>query len=474
MLNHGINTYKRPTAFSTVVTSDTGIPFFVGCWPCHTAGGFTGKPQLIESFEQAKKLGGYSSEWRDASGNPKWSLCQALYSQFQVFGVAPVVVYNIFDPATHKSAVQASAMAVTDHIVKLPFDAIIDAGLSVENSGSELTKDTDYVAFYDNNNLVIELLESGSAYSATSLTIGYNAVSLTAINATAVEEAINKIEDAKATLGIVPDLICVPGWSKVPAVAAVMATKAANINGLFKGKAVVDLDSSASGADEYGDISAYKSANGYDDENMIVCWPMAKIGDMLFDYSVIVCGKLSELDAENDCPYESPSNKAIPITACVNAAGKEISLTVQSGDVVSYANGVVTALNFNGWTVWGNYTGCWPENKDVAECFICTNRMLDFVCNTFARMFWEYVDRPLTRVLIDAIVNDFNSWLAGLAHDGKLYGGTIEYVESNNATEDLLAGKFRLDLTEASPVPAQQINLYAEFDVELLAESINA
>lgn len=100
--------------------------------------------------------------------------------------------------------------------------------------------------------------------------------------------------------------------------------------------------------------------------------------------------------------------------------------------------------------------------------------MMDFICNTFVNMFWSYLDRPLTRVMIDAIVNSFNSWLDGLTHDGKLCGGQIEYVNDNNPADNLIAGKFRLDTKIASPVPAQEIDMYAEFDMEILTSAFSA
>ena len=99
--------------------------------------------------------------------------------------------------------------------------------------------------------------------------------------------------------------------------------------------------------------------------------------------------------------------------------------------------------------------------------------MQDFICNTFVKTYWSYLDKPLTRVLIDAIVNSFNSWLAGLTHEGKLYKGEIAYVEDNNPTANLIAGHFRLDATVASPVPAQRADLFVEFDVDALTEALN-
>lgn len=475
MLNHGINTYKAPTSFTAVTRGLSAVPFFVGCWPAHRGAGFTGKPQVVTNFEEAVKLGGYSDAWRDAGGNPKWTLCQAAYAFFLLFGRSPAVFYNVFDPATHKSAIAAADMDVANHQIKLA-DAIDDSGLVVKKDSTALVKGTDYETYYDEDDtLVIELISTGSAYSETSLNVAYNAVSLTGITASAIETAIEKVENCKSMIGIVPTNICCPGWSQTPSVAAVMAAKAPSINGLFKGKAIVDLDTSSSGADTYDDVKTYKEANGYTDKNMIVCWPLVEVGDKLFDASVILCGKLAQIDGDNgDVPFESPSNKKVTISGCKTKAGEDIYLTLQQADIVSVTAGVVTFLNFDGWRVWGNHTGCYPGSADAAEHYICCNRMLDYICNTFVNSYWDYVDRPLKRVVIDAIVDSFNSWLTAMTHDGALYGGEIRYVEDNNPTADLISGKFRLDAKVASPVPAQQINMYAEFDVDLLNAALGA
>lgn len=472
-LNHGVNTYKSDKKFSAIKEAGVGIPFYIGCWPCHLGQGYTGKPQIAYNFGEAEKLGGYSTEWRDDTGAAKWSLCQAMYAQFKLFGMAPAIFYNIFDPATHKTAATGTKFQFTDHITTLPADAL-DSGVTVSDGADVLVKDTDYETYFDEGQLIVALKSSSTHYAATELTIGYDKVDLSAITAQTVEAAVEKIEECKSIFGVVPDLICAPGWSSVPTVAAVMATKAGSINGLFRGKAVVDLDSSTSGADKYSEVLSYKSDNGYADEDMIVCWPMMKVGAYLFDASVLVCGKIAEVDQGNgDCPYESPSNKSLPITGCVNKAGEEINLTVQQADIVSYSAGVVTAINFNGWVLWGNYTGCWPASTDVAKYFICTNRTMDWICNTFVNTYWSYVDKPLTCVTIDAIVNSFNSWLSGLTHDNKLYGGEIQYISGNNPTASLIGGKFRLDTIMASPVPAQEIDMYIEYDVDILTEALN-
>lgn len=476
-LKHGVNTYKNPTNFAAVQQADVGIPFFIGCWPCHASTtGYTGEPQMVTSWDEAIDLGGYSPEWLDSNNAPKWTLCEALYSHLKLFCMTPCVVYNMYNPATHKVAVSEANYTVTDHIASLPYDAIDNANLVVKADLATLVKDTDYTVYYDYeyNKCCVELLE-GTHYDETTLKIAYDKADLSAITTSVVEFAIEKIEKVFGKYNTICDLICIPGWSEKPSVAAVMAAKAPNINGLFKGKAVVDIPTdSASGAPTYNDVYTWKRRNGYTDENEIDCWPLVKVGDYRFHLSVMACGQMSKVDNGNgSCPYESPSNKNLTITGACNIAGQEIDLNLQQADIISVNAGVVTVLNFRNWVLWGNYTGTYPASSDVSKMFICTNRMMDWICNTFVLTYWSYVDRPLTKALIDAICNSFNSWLNGLTHEDKLYGGEIMYIADYNPLTKLLGGSFRLDTKMASPVPAQQINMYCEYDVTLVEKALN-
>lgn len=250
-----------------------------------------------------------------------------------------------------------------------------------------------------------------------------------------------------------------------------MAAKAQGINGLFRAKAVVDLDTKKEKT--YADVLKEKNDSGYTSEEMIVCWPLAKSGDYLFELSVVVCGLIAQVDAGNaGCPYESPSNKSISITGAVCADGTEVNLSLPQADIISVTDGVVTVINNVGWTLWGNYLGCFPTVIDTAKMFICTNRTQDWICSTFVNTFWQYIDKPLTPALRDAIINAFNAWLNGLTAEGKLYGGEIQYDSELNPVTSLMGGVFRLDCKAASPVPAQQIDMHVQYSVDMLEAAL--
>lgn len=473
MLRHGINTYKdKDPEVIAVRAAAVGIPFFIGAWPCHSGAGYVGKPQLASTFSEAEQVGGYSNEWRNADGSPKWNLCQAAYAHFKLMGASPAVFCNVYDPTTHKRAVAAKTFEVDDHIAKLPYDAILNDALIVKAGSDALLPDTDYEAYYSGGALCVELLEESAHYADTELDIAYDIADLSKITAATIEVAVEEVEKCRNTVGVVPDLLCAPGWSSIPAVAAVMAAKAPSINGLFRAKAVVDIDTSI--VDDYSKLLAFKNDSGYTSEDMIVCWPMVKSGNMLFDLSAVVCGLIAKVDSGNgNSPHESPSNKEINITGAVTVTGEEVNLSLPQADVVSVSDGVVTVINSGSWTLWGDYLGCYPKITDTATKFISTNRVQDWICNSFVNTFWRFVDKPLTAPLRDAIIIAFNTWLNGLTAEGKLYGGQIEYIEENNPVSALLEGVFRFDTKAASPIPAQQIDMHVRYSVDMLVSALS-
>lgn len=139
---------------------------------------------------------------------------------------------------------------------------------------------------------------------------------------------------ALTLLGIVPDLLCAPGYSQQSTVAAAMTAKAGNINGLFRAKALIDIDCGASGARAYSDVLTKKNAANIADEDEIAFWPMAKLGDYKFHLSTQMAGLMAQIDTGNGgCPYESPSNKGLQCDGLCLEDGTEVNLTLAPGQL---------------------------------------------------------------------------------------------------------------------------------------------
>ena len=467
--NHGINVTELDTSLTTPAVVESGVPFVVGIAPVHSAENpvAVGTPVLITSWSEAvEKLGYFSKDlWST------FTLCEAMFTQFQLYGAGPVVFLNLLDPTTHKTAQSAAAMDVTYHRVSLPGIAINDTGLTVKDGSDTLTKDTDYEVFYSGDNMIVELLSSSTHYGASSLTIGYNKIDTAAINATAVATAFEKVELCLTTLGIVPDILLAPGFSQNASVAAVMAAKAASINGMFKAVALVDIDSSV--ATDYSGAITKKAADGLTDDFQIACWPMAKLGGALYHMSCQIAGAMCAVDADNEgIPFESPSNKGLQIDSLYLADGTtEVLLTKTQADQLN-AQGIMTAINFiNGWVAWGNYMACYPGNTDVKDYFIPNRRMFNFVGNTEIRTFWSQIDRPMTRRLVDSIVNSTEIWLSGMVASEYLLGARVAFVENENPDTAIAAGKIKLHNYLTPPGPLQELDFVLEYDASYITEA---
>ena len=472
MANHGVYVSEQSTSVSSPVVAKSGIPFVIGASPIQAAESPSaiGVPVLCTNWAEAVKALGYSDNWGS------YQLCEFMYSHFKLYGCQPVIFCNVLDPSTKKVAVAATDMSISDHKAKLPIEAINDSTLVVKaagGTGSAYVKDTDYSTYVSGEYLIVEALSSGNCYSAASLSISYNAVTPTSVTASLISANFEQIELCMNTVGMVPDLICAPGFSSDSTVAAIMATKAAGINGMFPAKAIIDIDTSAAaGADTYPEAIAAKSAKNLTDENEIVCWPLLKLGSRVFHYSTQLAGLMAQVDSENGCPYESPSNKSLQCDSMVVAAGTEVMLTLAQANNLN-ASGIVTALNFmGGWVAWGDYTACYPSITDVKDFYIPVSRMFDWVSRTIIRTFWSKVDKPMTRMLISSTLNTISIWFGGLVGSGYLYGARAEYIESENPLTSLLAGQFKIHLYLTPPLPAQETDFILEFDASYVTAAL--
>ena len=485
MAKLGVHVYEKATSVQTPKVATVGIPFVVGTAPVQSAAkpAKSNVPVLVTSWDEAVEKLGFSYDWES------YTLCEFMYSHLQLFGAQPVIFCNINDPASMKREEAAADYTVADHRVAVSVDAIADTiKVSVAEGAGEaattraLERDTDYSILYDRDDTdtyvcIVELLEDGSAYDAETVSVAYSAADPKTATVADVVDGVAQVDACLTAVGLVPDLIAAPGWSHNTVVAAVMATKAAAINGLFKGKAVIDADSGEDGVTEYSQLSGYKNKNNFVDVDQIICWPMVQLGDYRFHLSTQLCGLMATVDAGNrGIPYESPSNKNLKMDACVLADGTPVNLTWNQVDLIAGSWGVVTAVNFldSGWVAKGNYTACYPGNTDVKDQFIPVSRMFDFIGNTLIRTFWSKLDKPMTPALRDSILQTCNIWLGGLTGGGYLYGARAEMLAEENPPTSLLDGIITLHIYNAPPVPAQEIDFILEYDVSYMETALAA
>ena len=469
---HGVRVKEIPTSILATVSTTAGLPVVFGTAPVHLTkepAKYVNKPVICYSWDEAVTALGYSADWS------KYTLSEVMYSEFKLYAVKPIVFVNVLDPAKHKKSMEAAAevvegSAVIDNAVLLDSLQVLSDALS--DAPAEINKD--YTAAYnDDGQLVISILEDGSLKDAASIFIKCDVVDASMVSRDDIIggassdgsiKGMELIDSIYTMLSLVPGIIAAPGWSEDPVVAAVMKAKSVNISELFRCICLTDVDTRE--AKSYLDVNGWKNKNNYTGTNQVVCWPCVRNGDAVFHMSTHILGVIGVMDAANsDVPYQSPSNQSLQATGLCLADGTEVALSLPQANLLN-SQGIMTGLNFvGGWKSWGNYTGCYPSNTDVKDCFICVRRMFDWQYQTFILQYWQKVDQALKPTLIKTIINTENIRLNGLVSRGYLLGASVQFLEDENPTTDLLSGIIRVHTKLTPPVPAQDIEDILEYDV---------
>lgn len=483
MSNHGIRVLEEATALAVPRTAGASVQVVIGTAPVNLLAdpaAAVNTPILANSAKEAMEALGFSDSFQE------YTLCQSMYLTNNLFPVAPVVYINVLDPATHNKTLTEAAYQVNSKQAKVDKKGVLnDSNLIVKDSTGATTyvKGTDYtVEFDDEGYLLVNVLATGAAASATSLKIAGKQLDPSAVTAsdivgsynpsTGAEKGAEVIRQVYPKLGVVPGLLLAPGWSHNATVGIALAAKAASINGCFKAMALVDLDTGVSnGARKYTDCNTIKEASGFTSKFMSVLWPCDKIGDYIFAKSAVVGALTAYYDAENgDVPSRSPSNEMLGVTGQCLADGTEVNLDQdQASTVNSY--GVTTAINVNGYRLWGNYTGAYPGSSDAKDIWFPVRRMFNWQGNNFILTYFDKVDDPMNRVLIESIVDSENIRCAAYAPD-KWAGASIEYRAADNPTTSILAGQITFRQKIAPYTPAQEITNILSYDTDLLASVI--
>ena len=268
--------------------------------------------------------------------------------------VAPIILVNVLDPATHKTALTAETLPVVDHQAKVEETGILKSGLVLKlnsESASPMVEITDYTLSFDENGyLVITLTASGAAGSASTiyLSAGYKidptAVDYEDIIGTAsgnTETGLQLIRQIYPLFGMTPGLLVAPGWSHYPSVAAAMQAKCEEINGCFSCECLIDI-ATVSGitegqtdvpyASEYADVRTAKESLGASSPHAMACWPMAKVGSKTYYLQEKITGTEGQVVMINSSGNAEAQTKDFGLKP-------RIRVTVESGALVTVTNG---------------------------------------------------------------------------------------------------------------------------------------
>ena len=465
---HGILIEENPTSLLAPLTADSATQVIIGTAPIHLSEApydVTNQPVIAYSFAEAKKKLGYSDDFKN------YTLCESMDCSFRVFNVSPLILINVLDAEKHKESKTNIAVTLTKGQAVLEEEGILLPTLTVQNGIETYEQDIDYTAAFNDDGLVVinRLAEGDIPDDDGELTVSYDVLNPSLVEEKDILQGIEAVAQIFPRLGVIPGLLLAPKWSHKVNVGMALLAKANKLNGNFNLSVVLDADSEKVTA--YDEVGQWKN-NNYVDKRGIVCWPQVKVGEKQYHMSTFAAARIAQTDAENsNVPFVSPSNKMLKITATVLADGTEIFLDQVQANLLN-GQGIVTAINNSGWRLWGNNTSIYPASTDVKDRFIPVRRMFDWQGNTFLNTYFQKIDDPMNRRLIESIVDSENIRLNGLKAKYQIADARIEYLPELNPLTDLLDGKITFKQYFTPFPPAETIVDILEYDPEALAASL--
>lgn len=477
---HGILTTRKATAVTAPVTGTANVTVVIGTSPvnmCDDPYKAANVPIAAYTKADAIKRMGWSENFKD------YTICSSIYASFDIFAVAPLVMINVLDPNNdkHVTAVVATTYPVTGKKTTIAVEGILLDTIEVTGDGENaLVEGTDFVAsFADDGTVIIGYTDAGSVKAGTSVKVAYSKLNPAGVTyediiggydvAKRTKKGLEVIADVYSKLGIIPGTIIAPGFSHIPSVNAAMTAKAELIYSMFSCKVISDIDCTSSGADSVDKVREWKNNNGYSDRRTFAVWPMVKVNDHNYHFSVQLAALLQRLAADNNgVPSDSCDNKSLKISGLVLADGSEVTVDIDEANDYCNANGVITAVNVDGFLAWGNNTSVYPQSTDVIDRWVTFVMMFDYIENNFKKNFFSKVSNKASYREIEDVVLSENLALNGLSGRGDIAGGEISFNRDDNPTEQILAGKIVFKERIALYPPMEDIENEFEFDPELL------
>lgn len=470
---HGTYQREGDTSFRLPVELSYGH-FLVGMAPIHKV------KKEKRTINEVIRLATYQEaiEYFGDTYDLDFSISQAIKVFFELYSVAPLYVVNVLDIEKHKTEKKTlEGQALERGKVLLKNHKIIPESIIVkENIGKQIVSDARVV--YTSEGLEIYAKLS----VGTSIDIEYEEVDLSKVNKseaiggfntdTMKRNGLELVDEVFLKYSELPSFIDVPDFSHESDVAAIMETKAKNLNGgMFEAVALVNAPLSK----KYDELSAWKDTNNIIGNDQVLLYGGIKLSGEVYHHSIHYGALSMTVDGQhNGIPSQGPSNYSYKMDAFVwkpqDGEYTEVRLDKEQQANFLNKNGVVTAINFKGWRCWGSETAKNPMATDPKDKFIYTRRMFKYIGNELVLTYFNDVDRKFTRKLAETIEKSINIRLNALVAADQLISGRVKFYAADNSLIDVINGDITWTIDLGIVPAAKSFTFKKVYDVDALQE----
>lgn len=290
-------------------------------------------------------------------------------------------------------------------------------------------------------------------------------------NADGTRTGLKALKDAKPTYGFAPKQIIAPGFTTLTGVMTEMDSIAAALRAIAWVDATVAMSPTQA-------ISARATTLNSASKRVMICYPSVKalgpdgVTAVLQPLSQFAAGACAARDQQKGY-WWSPSGMELkgtvglerPIDGSFQDANAELNLLNASAITTVYV-GFGT-----GYRLWGNRSAAWPANNDP-DSFLAVRRTADVIEESLEYACLKYVDNPITKALVDQILDDANSFIRALIGRGAVVDCKAFYDPAKNTSDQLAGGHLTLGYRFMPPAPLERLSFEAYLDVNLYANAM--
>jgi len=465
---HGVETTEIEQGGRSVTIINSSVIALVGIAPT----GPVNVPTLVLSPNDAAQFGQLL---------PGFDIPRALDAIFKQ-GPATVIVVNTFSVADNTAQVTTESKTITNGKLKLTAAPVDTVSIFLTNGTTPFAgvAGTDYkLDAFGNFTALSAVASEGLVLKFTYKRLDTGTITsgqMIGANTSGVRTGMKCWELIFNTFGFYPKILLAPGTSVLPAVATELIAVAPK----YRAIALIDAPAGTGISAGIAGRGPASSMNfNTSSERAYLLMPHLKVYDVATDgsitvpYSPFMAGVMSRVDSQEGY-WVSPSNHEI-----FGILGPEYVVTASVNDPQTEANqlnsvGITTVFaGFGtGTRTWGNRSASYPTNT-AQKNFIPIRRMADIVHESLEQASLQFIDKPLTQALIDAIRDTGNGFFKTLIGRGAcMPGSKVVYNTEDNSALELAAGHVTFELIFAGPSPAERITFKSYIDINLLAQLV--
>lgn len=410
---------------------------------------------------------------------PGFTIPQALDAIYD-HGAGTVIVINVLDPATHKTAVANEAIAFdasTDR-VKLAHGAVASLVLKSTDGATTYVAGTDYTADLVTGEIV--RIKGGGIVAGGSAKANYDYADPTKVTAADIIGAVNEagvrtglkaLKDTYNLFGFFAKILIAPAFCTQNSVATELIAMADQLGAMAYIDAPIGTTyaQALAGRGPAGTINFNTSS-----DRVRLCYPHVKVYDPVLNaerlepLSARAAGLRAKVDLDKGFWWSS-SNQEL-----AGVIGVERQLSAMIDDPQSEVNllnevGITTVFNSygTGLRLWGNRSAAWPTVTHMRN-FENVRRTGDVINESIRYFSQQYIDMPISQALVDALVESVNGYGRKLIGDGALIGFKAWYDPARNPETELAAGHLLISYKYTPPPPLERLTYETEITSEYL------